>query len=616
MFRFIAFSFRRNEPQKRLLARLLFSRLECREPSWQEVIDVPGLMVFCISGTSDTGAAHLLSLRRGAVLGTLFKGDAGESSRRVQTDIGECDSDRVSSTHGRYLIEGFWGRYVAFLTDPTDGDIRVIRDPTGSLPCMHLSFDNMEIFFSYMEDCLDVSDKRFSFNLGYLSAHVALSLLELPETAISEINEIQAGECLRITPKGDHTRCFYWNPVDIATSRIVEDRTEAATLLRDSVEDAVRTWAQCFPRILHTLSGGLDSSIVLACLANPDMHSQTICLNYRWSGSEGDERRFSRLAAERARCTYIEVDQSNEYTFADLPCFARSARPSFTMVGLFQLREQAQLARKHGATGIFGGGGGDQLFYQNPMRLTPVDYFYKHGIGHQYLRLISQVAASEAHSIWNVLIRATIDGILKRDDCVNPVAMAAKHRVAVNPEVFASLHESYEERFLHPWFMSTARLPPGKRWQAYALSFPSQYYDYISSNDDPERVHPLMSQRVLEACLRIPTYVLAHDGRDRALARSAFSHTVPREILLRHWKAGSDNFVATVLKRNRDYIREVLLDGVLVRERLLCRAALEKALSNQPTKDTAGTSEIFVHLSTETWARNWQSSMRRRELTA
>ena len=136
---------------------------------------------------------------------------------------------------------------------------------------------------------------------------------------------------------------------------------------------------------------------------------------------------------------------------------------------------------------------------------------------------------------------------------------------------------------------------------------PQEYYDPLGSSSNPERVHPLMSQPLVELCLRIPTYILASRGWDRAIARQAFSEDVPREILRRRSKQGMHEDMAGILKRNIDTARELLLDGHLVNERLLDRKSVEVALSGGPTEDGNAAREIFDHLSTEVWLRSWQS---------
>jgi asparagine synthase (glutamine-hydrolysing) len=110
----------------------------------------------------------------------------------------------------------------------------------------------------------------------------------------------------------------------------------------------------------------------------------------------------------------------------------------------------------------------------------------------------------------------------------------------------------------------------------------------------------------MELLLRIPIYTHFHRGRDRGLAREAFSAEVPEPILKRLWKDRAPGFHEQLLERQRDFLKETLLDGALVRHGLLNRALLEEVLSAGPSKNTVYPGEIFRHLDSELWARHWQ----------
>ena len=85
----------------------------------------------------------------------------------------------------------------------------------------------------------------------------------------------------------------------------------------------------------------------------------------------------------------------------------------------------------------------------------------------------------------------------------------------------------------HPWLTpeSTRGVSPGILWHVMSLSMPPAYYSSFVRSDYPERTLPLLSQPLVELCLRIPTYVLIRSGRDRALARRAFAADLPAEIV-------------------------------------------------------------------------------------
>src|SRR5581483_11950243 len=96
------------------------------------------------------------------------------------------------------------------------------------------------------------------------------------------------------------------------------------------------------------------------------------CLNYFNSlCSESDERGFARLAAAGARCELLEhEDEVAAVTLENILAFPRTARIWSRLYYLQHSRFEGKLAARYGATAIFRGIGGDQLFCQGSMLLA------------------------------------------------------------------------------------------------------------------------------------------------------------------------------------------------------------------------------------------------------
>jgi asparagine synthase (glutamine-hydrolysing) len=127
-----------------------------------------------------------------------------------------------------------------------------------------------------------------------------------------------------------------------------------------------------------------------------------------------------------------------------------------------------------------------------------------------------------------------------------------------------------------------------------------------------DRFEPLMnSQPLTELCLRIPTYVLTAEGCERFVARQAFGGALPAEIFNRITKGGPRDAIKQLLAQNREFIRTLLLDGILVSQRLIDRERLRDALSPQPTRIRCVGIEILKLLNTEAWLRRWSDQRQR-----
>lgn len=116
---------------------------------------------------------------------------------------------------------------------------------------------------------------------------------------------------------------------------------------------------------------------------------------------------------------------------------------------------------------------------------------------------------------------------------------------------------------------------------------------------------PLATQPLVELCLRIESPLKARDGWDRAVARAAFSEELPEIILRRTSKGGGDLWLTAATLHNMPFIREYLLDGLLVKAGILDSAKLERTLASSPTKTPCRPFDIIRHLYQESWLRNW-----------
>jgi asparagine synthase (glutamine-hydrolysing) len=162
------------------------------------------------------------------------------------------------------------------------------------------------------------------------------------------------------------------------------------------------------------------------------------------------------------------------------------------------------------------------------------------------------------------------------------------------------------ESYPHPWFSRLRHVPWDViRRVGMLIATPDFYNVTDATRPEPEVISPLYAQPAVELFLRIPIHVHAEGGRDRGLARRAFAREVPEQILQRLWKDRAPGFHSELLLRNLDLVRELFLDGVLVSEGLLDRAAVEAALAAGPSKNEVLPVEIYRHLDVEIWARYW-----------
>ena len=605
MYRFIAMIWSAPDERQSDAAEIVKQRLLASQTDWSCVVKSPGLWVYHSGAQSNQNQAYVVEGEQGAVLGKLFDRQIDNHSAPSRVIFDSKESRNIIQSEARRLVEYYWGRYVAFIKDRRSDISYALRAPTGALPCYYSEFRGVDIYFSDPEYFSQLDLMQFSINWDYIAKYLSYRALQINDTGLNEVTEVQPGECIRRI--GDTTtKTAYWDPARIANTDVIENPERAIVALRHATKSCVNAWASCYPSIIHTLSGGLDSSIVLSCLSKAPTRPAITCLNYFSADAEGDERALARLAAQRAQCELVERTRASaSIRFEPLLNIAKSARPTPYRYQLEHSLFEAELAREIQAEAVFTGGGGDALFYQARVGLGAADYVRLHGLRRRLFMIALDAARVEKISVWSMLSKAIGSGLLARSSTGEATAVSEKRTLLVAADVLSSVDR---KEIVHPYLKAAAGLPPGKLFQIHSCAIPTPYYDILVPAGGPEHVHPLVSQPLIEVCLRIPTYILTIGGQDRAIARRAFAQDVPTEIITRHAKGGLVDHVKIVFHNNIAFIREFLLDGLLVNRRLLDRHRLEQLLSEQHAIMNREFSEIQDHISTEAWLRSWSNA--------
>jgi asparagine synthase (glutamine-hydrolysing) len=339
-------------------AGVLAERLRDGDAGWTPVLRRDGMAVFCKDIRPGLSESLALFGGAGVVLGKLFvRGNDCVSSAAPQT-FSETETQAILTSGGRRLVDAYWGRYVAFLHEGITGTTSILRDPTGALPCFTTRLLGVDVYFSHMEEGTRLAGRRaFTVNWTYVAAAVSQHLLQVHATGLNEVTQVLGGECVTIR-RGETMRQFYWNALAVAASDSIEDVRDATQLLRIRTRDCVQAWAAGHRSILHLLSGGLDSSIILACLRDSPTSSsrpQLTCLNFHSVGSNTDERGYMRVAAAGVECEVVERSRNSAISLEPLLRIRSTCIPENNFFSLDGGRVEAELAVEKGSGVLFSG---------------------------------------------------------------------------------------------------------------------------------------------------------------------------------------------------------------------------------------------------------------------
>ena len=604
MYRYVAFFSSTQRSHNDGLAPLLVDRFHHNHPTWKLLPGGAGIFLFHLPPAGRSVRAIELPAGSGAILGTLFPKDLETSPRDWNPVIDERLAREIVRTRGRHLIDNYWGGYVAFFNDHGARHY-VLRDSSGKIPCYAITHGDMSVLTSNVEDLSGLELPRFSINTRYLAGFVHDAELSQRECGLNEVRELLAGECLELSESRANQFCL-WDPRSICREHAVDDFEEASRQVRHVAQACVDFWASKYDRIVHKLSGGLDSSSILGCLKRSAHCPVVTCLHWESGGADDKDRGFAELAAKEAGVELVIQSGYSRQAMYDERVFRLPRAPNPSVANLaFALESDLRnlIPERTMAESIWDGQGGDHLFFEPSSPFGAVDYAFNHGVTGDFSRCVRDAIRRSKLSYWGVLQRSIRLGLFRGG--WQPEDEYDRDAFFVNPEILPADIADY---VWQTWQADASDLPPGKRWQICLLGCLLHRHRPVPELQYVGDLHPLFSQPLVELCLRIPLYTLLQGGRDRALERAAFRDCVPEAIIRREQKGTVALTIMSKIRECLPFLRELVLDGVLVNERIIERAAVEPYLAgNRPTNDRV-LWPLLSCIAAEVWARKWDAA--------
>jgi asparagine synthase (glutamine-hydrolysing) len=524
----------------------------------------------------------------GLLLGSVFR----RGSLDTVSTFNRPDQDAIFATRGAWLLETYWGGYICLLTSPAGADI--LRAPFGDLPCYVTRTPDALLCASDLSLLTAAGAPSPSLDPPALARQLAASDIRRGETCLSGISELPGGERMTIVG-GTATRQAIWSPWSFAApERQLADPVEAARRVEDAARLCVEAQAGEAGHILLKLSGGLDSSIVAACLSRSNR--PFTCLTLATDDPAGDERGHAALVAQSLEVALVERFRDVRGVAVDRSAAARLPRPSARSFAQESARIAAEVASEFGANAVFDGGGGDNIFCSLQSVRPVVDSLSTAAVRGAFLRTSAAVAQLAQVSLWAVARRA----LLSR--CSGQIA----YRWPLDMRFLSdTARDAASGATAHPWLTPPAGALPGKAAHIALLIGAQSVAEGFDAEEGLPTYSPLISQPLIEVCLRVPSWLWFEDGFNRAVARRAFRDSLPSATIWRRSKGAPDSFIADIYDANLPLIRDLLLGGALRRCGLLDIPQLEAALCATGPVRGHDFLRIMQLADAEVWARCW-----------
>jgi len=485
-----------------------------------------------------------------------------------------------------------WGSFLLLREHAAGEMIEAYHAPFSSLPVYYVHTREALILSPDARLLASLAEEPVGINWHSVATQLAFDDFAFRNTCLTGIRELRGGEVLEWQQNTAPAARFIWDPWQHASQDFwIEDEASALELLEREINRCTSTRFHGLATPLLDLSGGLDSSILAAMVSSSKIDVRAV--NMFAEATEGDERKYAGSVAEHLGITLTQAEPSAEHV--DVRRCASPSLPRPHARSFVQEIDRLTLAAAPDAKAFINGGGGDAVFCHLQSSGPAVDVLLsKRGIG-GFLRTVDDVASAAHVSFW-VGLRKAITKSVRRHEKVWLRADPA----FLTPDSLLSPSDNEL-----PWPPPHKDARPGKLEHVRGIYSSCFNMHGFARSGDLKAVYPMLSQPLIEACLRIPTWMWLRQGHDRYLARKIAAKWLPAHVAWRQSKGGLGQLQRDVYRLNKDAIREMLLDGALRKSALLDRAAIEAQLA--PESDL--TSKQFARLlriaDFEAWAQHW-----------
>lgn len=256
---------------------------------------------------------------------------------------------------GRRCVERLRGIFAFGVWDARTRELFLARDHLGVKPLYYSQYSGRFTFASQPRAILADESFRRDIDATGLRDYFAFGYVPRERCAFAGMHKLPAGHWLHLKDGRAEVR-EYWR---LEYKPVRASFREASDDLRERLIEAVKTQLVSDVPIGCFLSGGIDSSILVA-LASPKVPLRTFTIGF--DDSSSDERAYARRVADLFGTTHYEKVLARPQVEGALCEIAEHYDEPFDPNGPMPLLEIARLARHNSTVVVLGGDGADELF--------------------------------------------------------------------------------------------------------------------------------------------------------------------------------------------------------------------------------------------------------------
>jgi asparagine synthase (glutamine-hydrolysing) len=282
--------------------------------------------------------------------------------------VGQSDTEvilRLYLQRGRAALPLLNGIFAFALWDPRDRSLLVVRDGPGIKPLYYAQPKSGFIFASELKALLACAELDRTIDPRAVWSHLTYLWAPTPLTMLASVRKLEPGTAL-VVRDGRIVERFRYYELPYPSARFAGDADAAARAVRGALDVSVQRQLVADVQVGAFLSGGLDSSSIVAFARKhvPDQRVQ--CFTIETTTSAAEEGFADDLPYAKRVAQHLDVDLHTIRVGPEIVThFERMVRhldePQADLAPLNALMI-CQLAREHGIKVLLSGAGGDDIF--------------------------------------------------------------------------------------------------------------------------------------------------------------------------------------------------------------------------------------------------------------
>jgi|CXWL01.1.fsa_nt_gi asparagine synthase (glutamine-hydrolysing) len=510
---------------------------------------------------------------------------------------------------GEGCLDRLRGMFAFAIWDQHRSRLFVARDRLGVKPLYYYWDESRLVFGSELKTLLAHPDVETSLDVRAVETYLRYSYIPDPQTIFERIKKLPPGHYLTLED-GRLNVVPYWNgllPNPTPDAELSEG--DALTQLDGLLQDAVRLRMVSDVPVGAFLSGGVDSSLIVALMSR-QMSRPVTTFSIGFAEAEYNELPYARQVATHLGTDHHEliVEPQNcdviEQLVAhfDEPFGDPSAIPMYFLCGL---------AAKHVKVAL-SGDGGDELFagyerYSIELQRQSFD---------RLPSSLKRACGWASDQLWDgavgkrYLHNMSLAGPGRYMDSVTYTHQELLHHL-LDPQLVHQLASLPEDDQLSRHFTAVA----GQPWLAQLQYVDGRCYlpadvmtkvDRMSMAHSIEAREPLLDHVLAEFAARLPMSLRIRDGVTKYLLKRVAERYLPHSIIYRK-KQGFGVPLEYWFKGDlRAYVRDVLFSHEAKTRGMLNPTAVEGLLRQYESGRSEYAQTIWLLLMLETWCRLYQ----------